>query len=577
MRIGVHRPSRPTRTRGPPTLPEDTPWIPLAQRRERKTDPAWRTSSLKLKFVASSTRLLELRSGRRFRIGELVWCAWEGDMGHTFSGSGFNPPFWPAIVLECSLESAVDTTGSSHGLYSVIHRRNYSLLRLGAPSEDMRTQFECFLSEDSILPWQAHRGDLPPWPSLSAASHLSTGQVNPYALALQTGKRLSESWAVCSRFPTRLPAPSASMGEQMDVGASRFHDHQSPVTQGHRASSAHLTDPLSAPNLPETPPHHSPARLKAISPVKHNVSTDQGSVGPESAPTLRSDAAAPAPSQTFRPPRVLRGNMATVTENRYEGLWYGAERIWIGDTVRLCPERDAFASSLRLSHMSRADESWQHRITPSPGAAMRGVLMRIDRIFARVSDTGSKECAIAGNLYEVAPDNWTDTEVLPPNASPSSPHQAYYPWDMPTTPPPRPSENIIVENGDRPMLPPSFPLPSAPLGYTLRPLLPPYSEIALPVHFIAGRYYPDIFQWQGSAPVLPQVPRDISPLGLAAAAETRGVAVLSLCALAPGRFNRAVCVDIRLDSRTRMIEESAHPAKCNCKVDEEGNRLDVDG
>lgn len=577
MCIGVHRPTRYRKARGSPSLPDDTPWIPLSQRQERKTDPAWQTSSLKLKFAADNTRILELKPTRRFRIGELVWCVLKEGTGHTFSGPDFNASFWPAIVLECSLESAVNPASSSNGSYSVLHRRNYSLLRLGASSDDMRAQFECVGGEDSILPWQAHHVDLPSFPTLSAATIDSTGQINPYVVALHTGKRLSESWAVCNRFPARLSTPSVSLGgaRQTEGGPTGIPDPLRPVSPD--SLSMHC---LSAPDSVDSAPQRSPARLKPLSQTRHSVPTDHVSIKTDLTTSVIHDSSAPEP-QTSRSSRV-RKNTRTVTEMRYEGFWYGAERIWIGDIVRLCPERDAFAPSLRLSHMARGDGSWQDRIAPSPGAAMRGVLMRVHRIFVRVSDTGSKECAVAGSLYEVASQDWMDTEGFPAEASQSSPPdqssvshppQGYHPWDMPTTPPPRPSGDSAAGTHHWPNRSPSL-LDPAPSGYTLRPLLPPDSEIALPAHFIAGRYYPDILQWQAPAPVVPQVPQAEC---LAAWATTRGVGLLSLCGLAPGRFNRAVCVDIRLGSRTRMIEESAYTAGSQHKAGDKGNQMDVDG
>lgn len=207
---------------------------------------------------------------------------------------------------------------------------------------------------------------------------------------------------------------------------------------------------------------------------------------------------------------------------------------------------------------------------------MRGVLMRIDRIFARVGNAGAKECAVAGPLYELAPKECTvnpPTDAAPPNPSEpppaSHPDPVYYPWNMPQSPLAR----LGQTDGGYPWRE-SYPLPPAPPGYALRPLLPPESEITLPVSFVAGRYYPDILEWSLSAPILPQAPRDISSLSLAEAAETRGVPLLSLCGLAPGRFNHALCVDIRLASRTRMIKEAACLAGSHSK---EPNTMNLDG
>ncbi|KAF8526822.1 hypothetical protein JB92DRAFT_3140039 [Gautieria morchelliformis] len=578
MRIGVHRASKLTKTHEIGALPADTPWVPYALRPARKTDLPWRTLSLKLKYAANIIRIADLRSDRRFRVGELVWCKWEDgtDNRSLVHGGNLPPQLWPAIVLEYLLKLVADFSSSDHSSFSVRHERQYSLLRLGSSSEEMRLKFECILDEDDILPWQAHQTSTERWPFLSAMNNLPDGQSNHFTLAVRTAKRLADFWAVCNRHPVKV-APASLSRDPPKTGnnTSCSQVFQRVSTPDHHSNHADSMPSLAVPHPSDSPPQRSPTRLKPMSPMKRNKT-------PEAVLTAQKPSAASIGSSStlekpppMQPSRVVQSKATTVTETRYEGLWYGAERIWTGDVVRLCPERDAFAESLRMSHMNQGDHLWQQKSTPSPGAAMRGVLMRIDRIFARVGNKGSKECAIAGPLYELAPKDWAEAagsssgnvspSCHPSGSSPAShPDDIYYPWDMPQIPPPA----KVVSHSTRP---PSYPLPAAPPGYALHALLPPQSEITFPVSFIAGRYYPSVLQW--SLPIPPEL-QDVSSLSLAAAAETRGVALLSLCGLAPGRFNQAVCVDIRLASRTRMIEEAACLAASRSK---DPDVMEVDG
>ena len=550
IRTGAHRVPKGMKTRRIDSLPADTPWVAPALRQERKADPAWATLSLKLKLAASITRISDLRSDRRFRVGELVWCRWEEESHIVSPGI---PSYWPAIILDYSLESVVDSNNSSFSSYSVIHKRHYSLLRLGSSSEELRREFECVVDEDSVLPWQVHEIGMTPWPSIRAANDQSDGQNNSFILALRAAQRLADFWAVCNRLPIKIPSSSVSR-DPVKIEDRPLRPLEPFLIPDHDANSVRSTPSFAVPYPAEGPLQRSPVRLKPLSPVKRSMIIDDVSAEHMSTSASPGHLSSLKSSHSVRSLRQLRGGFAT--ESRYEGLWYGAERIWMGDVVRLSPERDAFTASLQLSHMKGGDAFCQQAIAPSPGATMRGVLMRVDRIFARVGQTGAKECAVSGPIYELASKEWTAKHPTDDSSSCLSPvshsDPGYYPWDMPQTPPPRRSR----VNGDR-SVHEKYPLPPAPPGYTLRPLLPTETEIAFPVSFIAGRYYPDILDWPLSVPILPQMPREISSLSLAAAADTRGVPLLSLCGLAPGRFNHAVCVDIRLANRTRMIEEAS--------------------
>jgi len=270
-----------------------------------------------------------------------------------------------------------------------------------------------------------------------------------------------------------------------------------------------------------------------------------------------------------QPPTVSFASIPQGMEIRYEGIWYGAERIWVGDTVRLSPERPAFTESIRLG--------WESQLCPpsSPGADLRGVLMRIDRIFITLSEDGQKECNIAGPLYEVAPANYVGIESPlrkqeVPGTSQLVEEPMINPWDPPRAPKPEPITTSL------PLDPPSpFPLPPAPPGYILRPLLPVGSELPIPVSFMAGRYYPDLFDWL-PADIAPQIPPAYdNAFGLEALAFTPKAHLLSLCGLAPGRFNHAVGKDVQLANRTKMIHGAAMAARQALEKEFDDQQIDI--
>ena len=552
-------------------------WIPRKNREERKIDPVKKTTSLNLNLAANIARIADLRSDRMFRIGELTWCVWDSVACYAPRGTETDRSFrfWPAIVLDYSFEASVEYKSHLSALsYSVSQRRHYTVLRLGAPSLDACAEYECVREENQILPWHAYQ--MVP-PTSNARIIQSDGSLHSFICALRTAHNLLRFWAVCDRLPIRLPASMMqSVPTETGDGGSRsfpsvaVRPRRGPIDS--RAISPRSTPPSSLPyHLDGTPPQRSPARLVPPS-TRHRISRDilTTIVSASSSPDSVTD---PIPSQRLHGSRALQQRDATIIETRYQGIWYGAERIWTGDMVRLCPEYEAFTASLRLSIKTLKDKSWKQQITPSPGATMRGVLMRIDRIFARIGEAGTKECMVAGPLYEVSPMDWTDAPKLQATkpaaldlSSSSAPaslsHEPKHPWGTTHTPPPQrhreSNHKVIIDV-------PSFPLPPAPPGYTLRPLLPPQSEIPLPVSFIAGRYYPKVPQQSLLAPVFPKIHKEVTSFSQFASVDACELRLLSLCALAPGKFNCSTCVDVRLANRAAMLEEAVQLAQAELR------------
>ncbi|KAF7356540.1 Actin-related protein 8 [Mycena venus] len=171
------------------------------------------------------------------------------------------------------------------------------------------------------------------------------------------------------------------------------------------------------------------------------------------------------------PPRI-------VNQTRFQGLWWGGERIWADDLVRLKVPRSCLApqgaqhifapsgpgNKSRLLAESRGKDPTLY------GAGSRGVFMKIDTIFI-VDGVGKRECRVTGMLYELADIDWEDPN-LPRNVE------------------------SISSNGV-PATAVKLPNPSS-----FRGLL---CTAARPQCLISGRYYPRILQHPLMKPTLNEV------------------------------------------------------------------------
>ncbi|KAL1747817.1 hypothetical protein HDZ31DRAFT_80118 [Schizophyllum fasciatum] len=165
-----------------------------------------------------------------------------------------------------------------------------------------------------------------------------------------------------------------------------------------------------------------------------------------------SNSTAPMQSapNTFTPPRSA--------VPRYQGIWWGPERIWAGDLVRLRLPRSALAPHgvphlLPASGIGHDTLAYLAGMGIDPlshnvvfGVQTRATFLRIARLGA-----AGRECCAAGTLYELA-----DGDVEPG------------PWDA---------------SEDAP------PLPAEPVGFKWRRITEPGFVAAVPLALLSGRYY----------------------------------------------------------------------------------------
>ncbi|CAE6489295.1 unnamed protein product [Rhizoctonia solani] len=172
------------------------------------------------------------------------------------------------------------------------------------------------------------------------------------------------------------------------------------------------------------------------------------------------------------------------SEELFQGLWWGSERIWLDDLVRLRPSREDLDPEDKMGLLPPS----------SPDALNRALFLRLTYIVVDQDDPKGTNLCIGGDLYELA-----QGETQPPQHPPKS----FFGPPTGLLIPPSNAMNTFAEGGSSsplgatvgpslaessiPMLPP-------PPGFNFRRLLPAGNEMVLDVGAIAGRYYPNILQ-----------------------------------------------------------------------------------
>ncbi|KAG9007468.1 hypothetical protein FRB93_007883 [Tulasnella sp. JGI-2019a] len=140
----------------------------------------------------------------------------------------------------------------------------------------------------------------------------------------------------------------------------------------------------------------------------------------------------------------------TFKQVNFQGLWWGHERIWLGDFVRIKPRRIQLVGGDILES--------------SPGAQNRCLFLRITTFYLDdLKDGDGKSIRmpiVSGQLYEVAEEDFVE---------------------------PLPDQGASKRDA-------SLPLPEPPSGFRFRLITRPSFEIHFCFNVIAGRYYPDILK-----------------------------------------------------------------------------------
>lgn len=541
-----------------------------------------------LRAVHSKT---EIRLKRWFRTSELLWCS----LNPPIVGPNSAINFWPGLVEEARLKAkpiprATTTTNRNEDnrdstaepvdpsiTWRVEQSTIYKMQLLGV-------SHSILLNDTQVLPYQAHvppselidelrrfpaenldfsrekLASYNPCPEGSAASFADA--VAPYALAVQMASAISgywcptDEWAFDYTAPTITPPPipiqTGPSSLQAALEAASRHNSQ-PSASTSQPSSQHYR------NVSGPAPDMSTSELQKLS---------DRVLGRPPAPTIG------APPQTQH------------SQVRFQGLWWGAERIWTDDFVRIKVPRRSLAPKGAENIYPPSGPGKEalegfvaQGLDPAEiGAGSRGVFMKLDGLFIvdAVQPGGHtrKECRASGMLYELADEDWEDP------ASPGKPRSALNgSASQPTSPkfdgtassasqPQKslnnvpsvplaststaeiPSSSVPVTQLSQPSIS-HYILPAAPNGYRFRQILPDGYEAVFSLGLISGRYYPRILSHPLLSPTLYEaMANSQDPGGLAENDHLWALEGLS------GGFRNSVDPTQHKTSRMKMVEDA---------------------
>ena len=258
------------------------------------------------------------------------------------------------------------------------------------------------------------------------------------------------------------------------------------------------------------------------------------------------------------------------TQKRYQGLWWGGERIWVDDLVRLkVPRRDLAPDGSETvlpvvpPSQNAVDYTVQKGADPehAPGSGDRGLFLRITSIFVV-----EKKVRISGVLFDLVEEEFVgegvggregrqeDTSVFDMRSLDPALLQGER-SDVPLTERP---PNAFKPASDRQVLSGpyvrSWNPPEPPIGYKFRSVTKGDWEAVMDISLLSGRYYPGVL----SNPLLSDHFERLSRC------QESIHHLYALEGLAPGYYN-SVDPEFPKESRQVMFVEAIAEAKSKCE------------
>ncbi|KAI8996440.1 hypothetical protein BD414DRAFT_477969 [Trametes punicea] len=227
----------------------------------------------------------------------------------------------------------------------------------------------------------------------------------PYTLAIQIAANIAQYWLPTDEWTCKYVIPPAT-------AASSAPPPEPPTSQTATPSSSQPPQPQSQPEV-----------MTLHSLITQSLTQN---AGPPTAHSTNGSAVSHSESiSTYG--RLPRSSTVahTVKQLRFQGLWWGTERIWTDEVVRLKIARCQFApkgtdkiyppagpSPSTLESMRASPEASQadpQRL----GASEKGLFMRLEGLFLVdvPSSDGvgfTKECRASGMVYELVEDDWEE-------------------------------------------------------------------------------------------------------------------------------------------------------------------------
>ncbi len=532
--------------------------------------------------IRDALAIHEVKAIRYFRKGELVWCALNPPI-YLPSGSLGSITYWPGLVdvvttkpiitprpadtdaqmhnVDANIPSPTEEDGSVGPSNPTKPQITWSIRQNNAYKiKLLNTSTSIILSEDEVLPYLAYAPDehllralgtvLPD--ALESADKESDGtegrilDVNP----LQVDPRDASEY---DRFK-RVVIPY-SLAIQMASNIARFW---TPTDEWEFKFAIPATAP-STPDAPVPSLHSLITSAMASNGQPPHISGPSGTSSEE-----LQNLTTRILGQASQPP----ANSKTVSQLRYQGLWWGAERIWTEELVRLKLARCQFAPQgtdtvYPPGGPSKSTIEWARDNNieldgQTAGAGEKSLFMRVEGLFVvdvpSPGETGMiKECRASGMLYELVEEDWEESDSViknttdedkgkgkepthpvgitdahtgpidqvvdigsastgplqsqipaPFTVNPPDGLSATPPRQVSQTPPLPVKEDTLSRQLSRPVLSTAYPLPEPPKGYKFRAILPPGNEVVLSLSLIAGRYYPRLFSHPLLMPVMQQ-------------------------------------------------------------------------
>ena len=258
------------------------------------------------------------------------------------------------------------------------------------------------------------------------------------------------------------------------------------------------------------------------------------------------------------------------TQKRYQGLWWGGERIWVDDLVRLKVPRRELAphGSDRVlppvpPSQATIEFAMKEGVDPehAPGSGDRGLFLRVTSIFV----AGDK-VRVSGMLFDLVEGGFVGAGV----GGREGRQEDTSAFDMrsldPTllqggnsdAPPPERNSNGFKPASDRHLLSGpyvrSWNPPEPPTGYKFRSILKGDWEAVMDISLLSGRYYPGVL----SDPLLSD------HLDRLVRLKESVHHLYALEGLAPGYYN-SVDPEFPKESRPVMLDEAVAEAKNKCE------------
>ncbi|ETW79045.1 hypothetical protein HETIRDRAFT_478374 [Heterobasidion irregulare TC 32-1] len=527
----------------------------------------------------------ELDMGYRkwFREGEVIWCA----LDPPIQGPEVTITFWPGIVEESTIKSEIIPRAGSPVTNPTDIDADPDAEADADPDFVMAngTPHSSLIQESERLPpWTVRQRSLYKVKLLGILHHYVVREEDalPYQAYAPSAQLISAMQDVPierltlneEKIAAFNPCPMPAQDTNVDIQSSiaQFEEAAAPysIAVEIAAGIASFWNPTDEWDYKMTIPPPSPPRPPSGATL-HSLLTSATLGGGASGSSV--PGTLPASEQMLSSRMMSQAPPAsTFTQTRFQGLWWGVERIWVDELVRLKAARRQVAptgapniypasgpsqETLKemIEELGQVEGSAAHA---QMGAMDRGLFMKIEGIFTvdvpKEDGPGAKkECRVCGMLYELADEKWEETDATPvPEVNGKASSSALPP---PQVPPLSLSRLASSESANAALSGPGgasaeYALPKPPHGFKFRPILHPGHEVVISVTLISGRYYPGLI----AHPLLRPLARDLQRNAREQYSEET-TNLLSLEGLCPGFYN-AVDPTRWKASRIAMVKEA---------------------